>query len=350
MPRQRLSLHVLARWESLLVVFVGATLLFGALESSNFLTGTGLFDFGLNIGYIAIMALPLTLIVMTGEIDLSVASTLGLANAVLGYLFSHGWPIVGAMALVLVIGVVCGAFNGVLVTRLGLPSLAVTIGTLTLYRGIATIILGSNSITGFPTLYTGIGTGGVGGSDLSFTLVVFVAMAALFAVVLHAMPVGRRIVAIGLNRETAFFSGIRVKRIQLSLFTLSGLVCAFVGILWTFQFATAVANAGIGLELNVVTIVLFGGVSIFGGRGTIAGVVMAVLVLGGLANAFSLMNVSAQVQEVVTGCLLLVSVTLPNATGWISRIGAARAASKESVQGTSLHGMNSKRGERTTTS
>ncbi len=319
--RSALSWRALARWEVVLVAFVAGTLLFGALESPNFLTGTGVFDFGLNIGTEAIMAVPLTLVVITGEIDLSVASTLGLANAVLGYLFAHGWPIVGAMALVGVIGIVCGAFNGVLVTRLGLPSLAVTIGTLTLYRGIATIVLNTNTVTGFPARYTSIGTSPVGPTNLSFTLVVFLVMAVVFGVVLHATPLGRRIYAIGLQQETAFFSGIRVKRIKLALFTLSGFVCAMVGILWTFQFATAASDSGLGLELVVVTIVLFGGVSIFGGRGTMIGVVMAVVVLGGLENALSLINVSAEVQNVVTGCLLLVSVTLPNGIGWLARRG-----------------------------
>jgi rhamnose transport system permease protein len=291
-------------------------------ETPNFLTGANLFNFGLNTGSIAIMALPMTLIVMVGEIDLSVASTLGLSASLLGYLFAHGWPIEGAMALVLVVGLVCGTFNGFLVTRLGLPSLAVTIGTLTLYRGIALIILGSNVITGFPTSFTNVGVNALPHTQISFTLGLFIVLAIVFGIVLHATPLGRSLYAIGLHEETAYFSGIRVKRIKQGLFALSGLICSLVGILWTFQFATASSDSGLGLELGVVTIVLFGGVSIFGGRGTIVGVVMAVCVLGGIDSTLTLVNVSAQVQNIVTGVLLLISVILPNTAASLGRLGA----------------------------
>jgi rhamnose transport system permease protein len=302
----------LGRWEVALVGFVIATVLFGAAESHYFLSGGDFFDFGLNIGPIALMALPLTFIVMTGEIDLSVASTLGLACSLLGYLFEHGWPLPLAILTVLVMGVVTGTFNGILVTRLGLPSLAVTIGTLTLYRGIAEIILGSSSVTGFPNSYDKVGTSPIPGTEFTWTLGIFVVLALVFGIVLHATPLGRSLFAIGLNKDTAFFSGIRVKRIKLLLYTLSGVICAGAGILWTFQYASSRYDAGTGLELDVVTVVLFGGVSIFGGKGTIIGVIMAVCVIGGIQSALTLINVSAQAQEVVTGCLLIISVVLPN--------------------------------------
>ena len=266
------------------------------------------------------MALPLTLIVITGEIDLSVASTLGLSSSVLGYLFEHGWPLPLAIVTVLAIGVACGALNGVLVTRAGLPSLAVTIGTLTLYRGLAEIVLQSNSVTGFPNSYDVVGTSPIPGTEFAWTLGIFVVLAAVFAVVLHGTRAGRSMFAIGLNKETAFFSGIRVKRIKLVLFIMSGLICAGAGVLWTFQYATTNYAVATGLELDVVTVVLFGGVSIFGGRGTIVGVVMAVCVVGGIQSALTLINVSAQVQEVVTGCLLLASVILPNSGGLLARL------------------------------
>ena len=219
----------LGRWEVALVGFVIATVLFGAAESHYFLSGGDFFDFGLNIGPIALMALPLTFIVMTGEIDLSVASTLGLACSLLGYLFEHGWPLPLAIVTVLVMGVVTGTFNGILVTRLGLPSLAVTIGTLTLYRGIAEIILGSSSVTGFPNSYDKVGTSPIPGTEFTWTLGIFVVLAVVFGVVLHATPLGRSLYAIGLNKDTAFFSGIRVKRIKLLLYTLSGVICAGAG-------------------------------------------------------------------------------------------------------------------------
>ena len=322
----------LGRWEVALVGFVLATVLFGTAESHYFLSGANFFDFGLNIGPIALMALPLTFIVMTGEIDLSVASTLGLACSLLGYLFEHGWPILLAIVVVLLMGVVTGTFNGILVTRLGLPSLAVTIGTLTLYRGLAEIILGSSSVTGFPTFYDKVGTSPIPHTEFTWTLGIFAVLAIVFAIVLHTTPLGRSIFAIGLNKETAFFSGIRVKRIKLLLYTLSGFICALAGVLWTFQYASSRYDAGTGLELDVVTVVLFGGVSIFGGKGTMAGVIMAVCVIGGIQSALTLINVSAQAQEVVTGCLLIVSVVLPNSGATLGQLRArlARAAPSRS--------------------
>jgi rhamnose transport system permease protein len=319
-PRHGWRWQSLGRWEVALVGFVIATVLYGAAESNYFLSGTNFFDFGLNIGPIALMALPLTFIVMTGEIDLSVASTLGLACSLLGYLFEHGWPLPVAIVTVLLMGVVTGTFNGILVTRLGLPSLAVTIGTLTLYRGIAEIILGSSSVTGFPNAYDTVGTSPIPHTEFTWTLGIFSVLAIVFGIVLHATPLGRSMVATGLNKETAFFSGIRVKRIKLLLYTLSGVICAAAGVLWTFQYATSRYDAGTGLELDVVTVVLFGGISIFGGKGTIVGVMMAVCVLGGLQSAMTLIDVSAQAQEVVTGCLLIVSVVLPNSGATIGQL------------------------------
>jgi rhamnose transport system permease protein len=303
----------------LVVVFIG-TLIYGASESREFLTQNTVFCFGINIGLIAIMALPLTLIVVTGEIDLSVAAMLGMACSLLGYLFSHGVNIWLAMVVVLVLGAVGGALNGFLVTTLGLPSIAVTIGTLTMFRGIAEIILGSNSVTGYPSSLTRIGVDAIPGTKLSYSFGIFIVLAIVYAVVLHATPTGRSIFAIGLQEEAAFFSGVRVKRIKFILYTLSGVVCAFVGILYSMQNDSSRYDAGNGLELNVVAVVLFGGVSIFGGRGSIVGVALSVLVVGSFDEALTLINVSAQKQNIVFGVLLLISVLLPNGADGFRRV------------------------------
>jgi rhamnose transport system permease protein len=310
----------LARWEfALVVVFIG-TLFYGAAESSAFLTTSTVFYFGINIGLIALMALPMTLIITTGEIDLSVASMLGLGCSLFGYLFQHGVEIYLAMLIVLAVGAVGGALNGFLITRLGLPSIAVTIGTLTMFRGIAEIILGSNEISGFPSSLTKIGVDPIPGTKLSWTIGIFILLAIVYGVVLHFTPVGRSIFAIGLQEEAAFFSGIRVKRIKFTLFLLSGVVCAGVGILYTLQNATARYDAGTGLELNVVAVVLFGGVSIFGGRGSIGGVVLSVLVVGSFDEVLTLINVTTQKQNIVFGILLLISVLVPNGADSYHRV------------------------------
>src|ERR1700749_126630 len=155
--RIRVWLSPLLRWETGLALVVVVIGIVGASVSSQFFTSNNIFNLGLSYGEIAIMTLPLTLIVITGEIDLSVASILGMSSALVGYLWSHGWPMGAIIPAVLAVGVVAGAFNGILVTKLGLPSLAVTIGTLTLYRGIAQGILPTDTIGGFPPNLANIG-------------------------------------------------------------------------------------------------------------------------------------------------------------------------------------------------
>jgi len=324
-------LRPLVSWEGGLVVAALAVLVLGRSISSAFLSSGNLFYLCISIGEVAIMTLPLTLIVITGEIDLSVASILGLSSALVGYLWSHGWPMGAIIPTVLAVGVVAGAFNGILVTKVGLPSLAVTIGTLTLYRGIAIILLGPNTISNFPLNYTSIGINPVGSTFLSWSVLVFLILAVIFGIVLHFTPFGRTLYAIGSNQEAALFAGIRVKRTKLLLFVVSGLVCAAAGILYTFRLSTAVQDNGLGLELSVVAIVLLGGVSIFGGKGTIIGVVLAVFVFAGLQNALFLSNFPDRALGIVTGGLLLLSVLIPNISSYVER--GRQALQRRSARG-----------------
>ena len=310
----------LVRWETVLVIVLIGVVIFGSAQTPNFLNPTNFFYTGLNMGEIAIMALPLTLIIMTGEIDLSVASMLGLSGAVMGQLFSNGWPIWWAVAAALVVGALGGALNGVLIAKVGLPSIAVTIGTLTLYRGLALILLAPRTITGFPASLTKIGVVPIPGTQLAYSAAIFLVMAVVTGVVLHATPLGRALVAIGLQPEAAQFAGIRVNRIKIWLYVVSGVVCAFAGILLTLKNSSVSYDAGTGLELTVVAIVLFGGVSIFGGRGTIVGVVLSVAIVGSLQQALTQMNVQPEVQNIVIGVLLLISVVIPNSGEAIQRI------------------------------
>ena len=310
------------RWESALLVVLVGVIIFGASESSTFLSSSTFFFTGLNMGEIAIMALPLLLIVMVGEIDLSVASMLGLSGTVMGYLFQHGASIWVAMLAALVVGAVGGALNGILIAGLGLPSIAVTIGTLTLFRGVAEIVLTNPTTKLFPTSLTKIGVTPIGGTHLAYSAGIFVVLAVLFGVVLHATPLGRSMIAIGLQPEAATFSGIRVNQIKFGLFVLSGVMCAFAGILFTLKNSSASYGAGTGLELNVVAIVLFGGVSIFGGRGTVVGVVLSVIIVGALQQALTQMRVQPEIQNIVTGSLLLVSVIVPNGAEVLHRLRA----------------------------
>jgi rhamnose transport system permease protein len=256
----------------------------------------------------------MTMVMVSGGIDLSVGSVISLSTVVTALVLrTEASPSLAAAGAVAA-GALCGALNGVLITRLGLPSLAVTIGTLALYRGLAYVILGDQAVADFPAKFTDWGFGSFAGTQIPNPTIVFVILAVIFGIVLHRTGIGRAIFAMGANEEAARFSGVRVKRIKLWLFVITGAVSALAGIVYTFRFASARADNGAGLELSVVAVVLLGGVSIFGGRGHLLGVICAMLLLGTLRNALTLNDVSAEVLTIVTGSLLLLSVLGPSVT------------------------------------
>jgi rhamnose transport system permease protein len=317
--------RVLARWEVALALAVVVVFVVGRVLSPQYLTSFNFFNMGISNGELAIMAIPMTLIIATGEIDLSVSSTLGLASSLLGFLWMHGWPMPAIIVFVLVCGAFLGAFNGLLVTRVGLPSIAVTIGTMLLYAGIGEILLGSNIISNFPATYTNIGVNGVPGiSGMTYSTAIFFVLAIIFGVVLHFTPFGRSIFAMGANQEAAIFSGIPVKRTKTILYIISGVICSGAGILYTFKLSTAEYDNGTGLVLSVVAIVLLGGVSIFGGKGSMLGVVFAVLIYAGLLQALLLTGFPETASGIVIGGLLLLSVLMPSAPEFRSRLRAGR--------------------------
>jgi rhamnose transport system permease protein len=302
----------LARWETLLLLIIVALVVIGTAVSPVFLTTRNVPNLIVAVIEVSIMALPMTLIIISGEIDLSVESMAGLACAMLGVLSLNGVPLEAAIPVALVLGALGGLLNGILVTVFGLPSLVVTLGTLALYRGLALAILGSQGVSGFADWFTTFGFGTIPGTPVPWPAVLFIALAIVLGLVLHGTWWGRQIYATGKNNAAARFSGVRVARLKLALFMLSGTIAALAGIILTARFASARADIGQGLTLTVVTIVLLGGVNIFGGRGTILGVVLAAIVLALLGNILRLTNVSAEIQSIAVGLLLIVSVVLPN--------------------------------------
>lgn len=299
-------------WEVLLVVLLLLTIILGNSLSPYFLTP---FNFSLMVESfveIAILSLSMTLIIIAGEIDLSVASVLGLSSVMMGITWNAGIPLWLDIVIALAVGSLAGLFNGLLVTRLGLPSLVVTLGTLALYRGLAYVILGSQAVSNFPSDYTNFGIGYIPGTLIPWTFLLFVLLALLCIVVLHRSWIGRQIYAIGNNKEAARFAGIRVNRVKLLLFVLSGLLAALAGIVLTARISSARADNALGFELYVVTVVLLGGINIFGGRGSLVGVILALFVIGGLRNALGLIDVSGDVQNIIVGALLVFSVLGPN--------------------------------------
>jgi rhamnose transport system permease protein len=273
----------------------------------------------LDVMPILLIALPMTLIIITGEIDLSVASIAGLASVLTGVMTQAGVPFELAAVLAIVAGAIGGAINGFLITVVGLPSLAVTIGTLALYRGLAVGLLGTTAITDFPEFWTDLAKARVGGSNIPVVLFLFLVLLVVFVVLLHFTPFGRGIYAIGLASEAARFSGVRVERTKFILFMLSGTISALAGIYYTLRYGSARGDNATGLELQVIAAVLLGGVSIFGGRGAIHGVIAGVLLIGVLASALRLANVTSDVINIITGVLLVLSVVTSRFLAWLRK-------------------------------
>lgn len=278
----------------------------------------------LDVAPILLIALPMALIMVTGEIDLSVGSMVGLASVVTGVLTHAGAPFEVAALAALTVGIVGGAINGFLVTVVGLPSLAVTIGTLALFRGLAVGLLGTTAVTDFPEHWTALAKARIAGTTIPYIVIPFLILLVVFVILLHFTPFGRGIFAIGLSKDAARFSGIHVERTKFILFVLAGVVSAFAGIFYTLRFGSARGDNATGLELQVIAAVVLGGVSVFGGRGKLHGVVAAVLLIGVLSSALRLASVTSDVINIITGGLLILSVVAASLLGWLQRLRMAR--------------------------
>ncbi|MEV0822074.1 ABC transporter permease [Nonomuraea rubra] len=305
-------------WDAALLVALVLVVVVGAISIEGVASPRFWRFVTLEVIPIALIALPMTLVIITGEIDLSVASILGLTCTVMGQLWLWGissLPVLIAVALL--IGALLGAVNGVFVTAFGLPSLAVTIGTLALYRGLAYVVLGDRAVADYPPEWTMGAIAAIPGLTIPWMIIVVAVLAVLFGLVLHATPIGRGLYAMGNNAEAARFTGINVARTKFWLFVATGAMSALAGVFWTLRYASARADNGTGLELAVVAAVLLGGVSIFGGRGRLIGVIAAVVLLGTLRNALQLAYVPANTLTIITGSLLIVSVVGPNVAGML---------------------------------
>jgi len=301
-------------WDKGIALFLVLSVTFGTLVADNFANTSNLAFVLRDVTEFAIIALAMTFLIISGEIDLSVASTLNLASASTGFLFREGVPFEVAIIGGLVVGLACGLFNGFLVTQLGLPSLAVTIATLALYRGLCFALLGNQPVNQLPEFWINIGYGKIPGTFLPWSTIVLVVLAAIAWFVLHHTRFGRWTFAIGVNAEAAKFSGIPVQRTKMTLFAMTGLMSGVAGIVYTLRFASASPDGAVGYELSVIAATLFGGVSIAGGVGTIWGVLAAVFVLGVIRSILLLTDFSANSLLIVSGALLMISVITPRVT------------------------------------
>lgn len=273
-----------------------------------------------DVAPILLIALPMTLIIITEEIDLSVASIVGLSSVMTGILTQAGLPFPVAAIAAILVGTIAGVVNGFLVTVVGLPSLAVTIGTLALFRGIAVGLLGTTAVTDFPEFWTDLAKDNIPGTPIPGIMIPFVVLAVGFAILLHFTPFGRSLYAIGLNKEAAAFSGVDVGRAKFILFVLSGTVSGFAGVYFTLLYSNARGDNATGMELSVIAAVLLGGVSIFGGRGAIPGVIAGVVLIGTIGSALRLDGLSANIIQIITGVLLIAAVIAASVLGWTGRI------------------------------
>jgi rhamnose transport system permease protein len=297
-------------WEALLAAVAIAIFTANSLASPYFLDPWSLSDLTFNFTEKAIVAFAMALLIIAGEIDLSVAAIIALASTLMGMAAQVGVGTPGLVAIGIAVGLACGAFNGLLVTRLGLPSIVVTIGTMTLYRGIAFIILGDQAYKGYPASFAFFGQGYVWWV-VSFELLLFVIAAVAYWALLHRTSFGRRVFAIGNNPVAAQFSGVRVGRIKFILFCLTGLMSGIAAVLITSRLGSTRPSIAQGYELEIITMVVLGGVNILGGAGSILGVVLAALIMGLVTFGLGLLNVPGIVMSIFVGLLLIVVIALP---------------------------------------
>lgn len=310
----------LARWEVFLLVILIATFFVGSEVSKWFLTVSNITIALQAVAPVALLALPMTLIIVTGEIDISVGSMVGLCAASIAVFLELGVPIEFALVGAVIVGLAAGAFNGLVIAYGMLPSLVVTIGTLALYRGIAQIILEQRGISNFPGWYQSIGFGTIPGMPIPWSSLIFLVCFAGFAIYLHWTRWGRALYAIGNNREAARYSAINVKRALLGCFIASGAMASLAAIVLTAYLASARSDTGNGLELNVITAVVLGGVNIFGGSGTMPGVLVALLVLAFAQNTLGLAGVTPEQQQIATGAILVVTLVIFSSADFYKRL------------------------------
>jgi rhamnose transport system permease protein len=299
------------RWETILIAVAVAIFIVNSLASPYFLDPASLSLATFNFTEKAMIGFAMALLIVAGEIDLSVAAIIALSSVAMGAANVN----LGAPAWVLVIvglavGALAGAVNGVIVTRFRVPSIVVTIGTMSLYRGIAYVVLGDQVYRKYPQGFSWFGQGYVVWV-VSFEFALFVLFAIVFGIVLHLTTFGRRIYAIGNNPIAAQFSGVRVDRIKFLLFVLTGLMSGVASVLLTSRIGSTRPTIATGYELESITMVVLGGVNILGGSGTIPGVAIAAFIMGLVTFGLGLLNVPGIVQSIVTGTLLIAVIASP---------------------------------------
>ncbi|HEY9595216.1 MAG TPA: ABC transporter permease [Spirochaetia bacterium] len=306
----------IGRWESILALIFVAVFVFNSFASPYFLNPTNLLDTTFTFVEKGLIALPMTLGIILGDIDISVEGIIALCSLVMGALSQAGASTEVLVIAGLVVGLAAGLLNGLLATRFAIPMIAVTIGGVSLFRGIAYAALGDQAYTKYPASFAFFGQGYILGTHIPFELIVFVVFAVLFGILLHRTTFGRNVYAIGNNPTAARFSGVRVERMRVVVSCLTGLMSGVAAILLTSRIGSTRPNIANGWAMEIITTVVLGGVAITGGRGNIGGVILGIFLLGFLKFGMSLINVMGTVQNIFSGVLLIVAILLP---GWVAQ-------------------------------
>jgi rhamnose transport system permease protein len=296
-------------WNLLLLVLIALALIWSSQVASAYLGLPQLFDSTKSFVVPGMLALGLLVVVLQGEIDISLTSTLAVGTVMLAKFSAAGWPLLPAFVVVLVVCALLGVVNGILVTVFGLPSLAVTLGTMGAYRGLAYLIGGDSGYSGFDTSYSSIGSQYVGIAPAS--LVLFLVLAVVVAFVLQRTVFGRQTYAVGSNAQASRVGGVPVIGVKIAAYALGGAMAAVAALIWVGQYGSARADNADGSILFVVTAVVLGGAEIAGGKGTVLGTVLSLLLLGTLTNGMGLINVGGPTQTLVQGVLLVTSIGIP---------------------------------------
>ncbi|MDT8298976.1 MAG: ABC transporter permease [Spirochaetaceae bacterium] len=308
--RMRLE-RTASRWEFILFLTLIGVFVFFSFISPYFLDYFNLMNASFSFVEKSILALPMIFVILSGDIDISVASTMALSSFVMGNAASKG---AGAGALVLLglaTGLAAGMFNGILVTKVKIPAIAVTLATLSVFRGISQAILRDNAYTVYPEKFAYFGQGYIPGTVIPFGFVFYFFLAIVIGFVLHGTTYGRKLYAIGNSASASRSTGIEVDRIRFINFTLNGLFAGIAAVLLTSRIGSTRPNIANGWELEAITLVVLGGVAITGGKGNIFGVVIASLLVGYLKFGMALVSLSAKVMVITTGTLLIVAVLIP---------------------------------------
>jgi len=297
--------------EGILFIILVITIIILSNSNANFLTSQNLFNQGRLLAEVGLIALPMTFIIITGGIDLSVGSILGLSAILVGYTWNNlGLPLEAAIVVALLVSCVAGFLNGLIIVRVNVPPLIMTLATLAFYRGLAQGISEARSVTGYPEWFFGLGQGTILG--IPTQLVILGIAIIISGIVLARTTFGRTLYAIGNNMVGARYSGLPVERVTLAIYTFSGLMAGISGVIFVSRFTTTRSDMGSGLELDAIAAVVLGGTSIFGGKGSIIGTVIGLVMIQLLRNGMAINNITSDATIVVIGSVLIFAILVNN--------------------------------------